>query len=286
MKRRDSMNALPRFQDLFSDCPTEDGDHTAVASLLVHGATLFRDRQTMDITLSDPAARADDALLLRLERQLSSFYGLRHVRIGTLGRSPTPPPPPPRPAAPAAAAAGGASWGRPPKGEATPMRLLAEKTEAVVVEGAVLSVQQRAGRGGGGFFSFDMTDCTDSVRVAIYVKTEESAAPFAALTAGRRLRVGGRMETDLRDKNGGLILRPSGFVSLPPALREDTAPDGRRVELHLHTRMSALDATTDVSRAVLTAARWGHRAVAVTDHGVLHAFPDAMAAARQAAKNG
>ncbi|MDR0382246.1 MAG: PolC-type DNA polymerase III [Oscillospiraceae bacterium] len=276
------MDALPRFHDLFSDCPTEDGDHAAVASLLIHGATFFRDRRTMDITLSDPEARADDALLLRLERRLSSHYGLRHVRIGTLGRRPAPPP---RAAAPATAA-GETSWGRPPKGEAVPMRRLAEKTDAVVVEGTVLSVQHRAGRGGGGFFSFDLTDYSDSVRVATYLKTEESAAPFAALTAGRRLRVGGRMETDLRDKNGGLILRPSGFVSLPPALREDTAPDGRRVELHLHTRMSALDATTDVGKAVLTAARWGHRAVAVTDHGVLHAFPDAMAAAKRAAKNG
>jgi DNA polymerase-3 subunit alpha (Gram-positive type) len=130
-----------------------------------------------------------------------------------------------------------------------------------------------------------MTDYTDSVRVACYLSTAD-AKGLEGVTAGQRLRVGGRMEYDSYDKTGGMVFRPTGFSAVSRPQREDNAPQGRRTELHLHTRMSALDATTDVEAAVRTAARWGHPAIAVTDHGVLHAFPDAMSAQKKAAKAG
>ncbi|MBO4879380.1 MAG: PolC-type DNA polymerase III [Clostridia bacterium] len=66
----------------------------------------------------------------------------------------------------------------------------------------------------------------------------------------------------------------------PVELRSDNSPD-KRVELHLHTQMSAMDATTKLGEVVALAAKWGHKAIAITDHGVVHSFPDARKAAKK-----
>ncbi|MDR4235699.1 PHP domain-containing protein, partial [Priestia megaterium] len=68
-------------------------------------------------------------------------------------------------------------------------------------------------------------------------------------------------------------------------LREDNYDGQKRVELHCHTKMIAMDGLNDVETIVKTAARWGHPAVAITDHGVVQSFPDAASAAAKLAKD-
>ncbi|MCL2747760.1 MAG: PolC-type DNA polymerase III [Oscillospiraceae bacterium] len=287
------MTEFPSIRELFCDCPFEADDRAGLSAIQVQSVTIDRDKRVMDVLLSDPDGMAEDVLLMRLERQLAVWYALRHVKIATVGRRPEAHRPEARrsearlSASAPAASSSGVAWGRAPRGDAIPMEQLAGHTGAVVVEGDVFSVNTREAKNGdGAFISFDMTDYTDSVRVARYLKGEELAG-IAGLKAGARLRVGGRMEVDARDKTGGVVLRPTGLAPAPRVERADTAPPGRRrVELHLHTRMSALDATTDAAAAVRTAAVWGHAAVAITDHGVLHAFPDALAAQRKYAALG
>jgi len=98
--------------------------------------------------------------------------------------------------------------------------------------------------------------------------------------AGLQLIVRGRL-TISRNSDEYYII-PYDINTKEKEYRQDTS-EKKRVELHLHTRMSEMDALTKVSDVIKTAARWGHRAIAITDHGVVHSFPEAMEAAK---KNG
>ena len=83
----------------------------------------------------------------------------------------------------------------------------------------------------------------------------------------------GRARLDRLDSEPVLLC--SDLCLIEPQVREDTAPE-KRVELHLHTKMSSLDSVLDLEEAVAQASRWGHPAIAITDHGVVQAFPEAF----------
>ncbi len=174
-------------------------------------------------------------------------------------------------------------FGKPFFQEPTPMRELNLDMFKVCVEGEVFSVNHKElPKAKAWVVSFYMTDHTSSVCVNQYMD-EAKAKPILEAIAppnpkkhkpGSYIRVFGKVSLSKYD--GELVIQPFGIKTVSRPVREDKAPE-KRVELHLHTRMSAMDALSDPAEVIAQAARWGHQAVAITDHGVTHSFTDALA---------
>ena len=122
-----------------------------------------------------------------------------------------------------------------------------------------------------------MTDYKGSVTVRKYMEEAEAKPLDGAVKAGMWLRVQGIVELSRDGKD--IQLRPLNITKVGHQGRKDTNPE-KRVELHLHTRMSNMDALTDTESVIKQAIEWGHPAIAITDHGVAQAFPDAWHTAK------
>ena len=171
-------------------------------------------------------------------------------------------------------------YGRPFSGRPVRMDELNLDMFRVVVEGKVFAVQHRELKKRGAWVvCFDMTDYTSSVRVNQFMEAAKAKPIIDNVQPGMWLRVQGKMSFDRYDNE--MVLQPNAMEKIEAPRRRDTYPE-KRVELHLHTTMSSMDALTDTAAAVKRAASWGHRAIAITDHGGAQSFPDAMKAAGKA----
>ena len=176
---------------------------------------------------------------------------------------------------PAAPAAPQAIFGKPFRGNVIPMKDLELNMGSVIVEGRVFAVEHKElAKNGAVVIGFDMTDYTSSVHVGQFMKTGVAKPIVDGVRVGDVIKVLGRLQIDNRTSE--MVLRPNAIMvgSLPK--RKDTTEGMKRVELHLHTAMSKMDATTSTKAAIKQAAAWGHRAIAITDHGVCTSFPDAL----------
>ncbi len=175
-------------------------------------------------------------------------------------------------------ASGDALFGRPIRGGVTPMKELSLDMGTVIVEGKVFAVDHKElKKRNAWIISFDLTDYTGSVRVKQFFENNKAKAFLEHAQEGKILRLQGKLVVDKYD--GETVLQPYSMMLGSMPARKDTATNGKRVELHLHTNMSIMDALTDTAAAVKQAAAWGHRAIAITDHGCAHSFPAAMSAA-------
>ena len=168
--------------------------------------------------------------------------------------------------------------GKPIKGKPIPMVELNPKMGAIVLEGKVFAAElYETRRRGLWCLTFDMTDYKGSVTVRKYMEEAEAKPLDGAVKAGMWLRVQGIVELSRDGKD--IQLRPLNITKVGHQGRKDTNPE-KRVELHLHTRMSNMDALTDTESVIKQAVEWGHPAIAITDHGVAHAFPNAKHSAK------
>ncbi|MBT9258515.1 MAG: PolC-type DNA polymerase III [Clostridiales bacterium] len=145
----------------------------------------------------------------------------------------------------------------------------------VQVEGRLFD-WERESRQGKGWLHLFITDETDS----LMLRLEENGEPLPELQRDAWVRAWGTVPPEGRLKEKDPVLLVEGLEMEPPVIRPDEAPV-KRVELHVHTRMSAMAALTDPQALLERAKAWGHEAVAITDHGVVQAFPAAMEAAEK-----
>ncbi len=168
----------------------------------------------------------------------------------------------------------------------TPIGELELDMGTVVVEGDVFAIDNRELKKRGAWVvAFDMTDYTGSIRVNKFFPGEEGKPLVDGIKKGMHVKVQGRLNMDRF--YGDMVLEPTSVAVAEKRMREDTAQE-KRVELHLHTTMSAMDALTSVGpklgpdrNVVKRAEAWGHPAIAITDHGVAQSFPDAWHSAKK-----
>ena len=231
----------------------------------VTGGVLDREARTIEVQAVS-GETLPDAAVKSLEQMVAEQYGLRRVQLHF--------------SAPPVAGKSGSDLlcGKEIKGKAVPIAELNLKMGMAVVEGRVFGVEcyQRR-RPGQWCLSFDMTDEHGSVSVRKYMDEKESKVLGGTVSDGMWLRVLAKLTLTFDGKD--LQLQPVSIMRIQHQGRQDTAPE-KRVELHLHTQMSTMDALTDVGKVVKQAAAWGHPAIAITDHGTVQAFPKARDAGK------
>ena len=169
-------------------------------------------------------------------------------------------------------------FGKSIKQKPVPMNTLSLESGRVTVEGDVVAVSSRPTKNGGAVLGFDITDRSNTVRVSRFLRSEDDHSIIDAVGPGDHLIVQGEIIWSKYDDD--MVLDPRNIMKGKKNIRPDNAPE-KRVELHMHTRFSALDALTDPAAIVKRAAYWGMPAIAVTDHGVAQAFPDMWKAGKK-----
>ncbi|WP_077621933.1 PolC-type DNA polymerase III [Sediminibacillus massiliensis] len=160
------------------------------------------------------------------------------------------------------------------------MENILEEERRMAIQGYVFDVDVRELRSGRHLLIVKVTDYTDSFSVKMFSKGDEDAEKFKLLKKGMWIVARGSIQTD--NFTNELTMMAQDINEIKPELRQDEAPEGeKRVELHAHTTMSQMDAVMSAGMLVEQAAKWGHPAVAITDHAVAQSYPEAYAAGQK-----
>ncbi|PUU95298.1 PolC-type DNA polymerase III [Halanaerobium sp.] len=144
---------------------------------------------------------------------------------------------------------------------------------SVIVEADLFDMDVRQTRKGSYLYILKITDYDSSISAKTF--TDEKDDFLDGLAKGQHLKIRGKVTFDPYSKEWGIMF--NDLVPVEKEKRQDQAEE-KRVELHLHTQMSAMDSVINVKDVVKRAGDWGHQAIAITDHGVVQAFPDAYSA--------
>ena len=166
-------------------------------------------------------------------------------------------------------------YGRNFEGEETEIHEIIDEMGEVVVRGKIIQLETREIRNEKTIVMFAVTDFTDTIKAKVFTKNERLPELLDKLKEGAfiKMKAVAMMDQFEHDIALGSV---TGIKTIPDFTekRMDHSPV-KRVELHCHTTMSDMDGVTDVKKLLKTAMGWGHQAMAITDHGVVQAFPDA-----------
>ncbi|MBR4092518.1 MAG: PolC-type DNA polymerase III [Oscillospiraceae bacterium] len=163
------------------------------------------------------------------------------------------------------------------------MKSVTVKSGEVTLWGDIFSREEKdTKKGDKTILSIFVTDYTDSITIKSF-EAKEKMDNFKDLKPGATILFRGKLEYNEFDKD--IVFKASDIMLVSKKTKTDNAKE-KRVELHLHTKMSDMDGITEVSDLIKRAYSWGHKAMAITDHGVVQAFPDAMTTIDGIRKNG
>lgn len=167
-------------------------------------------------------------------------------------------------------------YGRSIRGKMIPISSISGDSGRIVVWGDVFDIEKKVTKSGDkNIFTIDITDYTGSTTAKVFNSIKESAV-IDNIKKGDTIVVQGDVEYD---KYAGELVVNARSIGTAQKVKVVDNAEKKRIELHMHTNMSQMDAVTSAGDLVNRAYQWGHKAVAITDHGVAQAFPDAMKAA-------
>ncbi|WP_221913577.1 PolC-type DNA polymerase III [Streptococcus halichoeri] len=167
------------------------------------------------------------------------------------------------------------------KAPITAMSEIVTEENRIVFEGMVFDVERKTTRTGRHIINFKMTDYTSSFAMQKWAKDDDELRKYDMITKGAWLRVQGNIENNPFTRS--LTMNVQQVKEIVHHERKDLMPDGqKRVEFHAHTNMSTMDALPTVEHLIDTAAKWGHKAVAITDHANVQSFPHGYHRAKRA----
>lgn len=166
-------------------------------------------------------------------------------------------------------------FGKTVSGQVRPIKEIEEEEKAVVIEGEIIVFEKKVLRTGRQLLLMDIYDKTGTMNARMFIDANQQVSP--QLKNGAYVKLKGSVQLDKYSQD--LCLFINHIMIGEKSRRQDTAPDSaKRIELHAHSQMSAMDAMPEVKQLVAKAAEFGHQAIAITDHGVVQGFPEAMAA--------
>ena len=260
------------FYEMFPFCMDSGKLSADFSGAKVLSVEIGNDKKSMKLTLSlaQPTPPAD---IGALEGVIAREYDLAEVSISAVYARAAAMPKSAKSKAATEIKPNTVIMGRKTKSAPMPMDKLTPEMGKAVVMGVVCDVSSRfIEKSGAWLLSFDITDYLGTIHVSKYMRDDDAEKITKRVTKDMCLTVSGNLSISRYD--GDLVLDPANIIVAEKERRSDNA-ETKRVELHMHTKMSATDAVTDTKELIRRAAEWGHPAVAITDHGVVHAFPEA-----------